>query len=107
MWSLRSQAESVNLSYLPHWAAGLNVQRELDDLIAGKIKPKNVTRQATVLRGCICLRTRQRSKMPLFGSRVPESPRANLSENMGHTPWRHAAPKQFLCQIFAPAGCYL
>jgi hypothetical protein len=34
------QAESVDLSYLRHWAAVLNVQRELDDLIAGKIKPK-------------------------------------------------------------------
>jgi hypothetical protein len=34
------QSDSLDAVYLRQWAASLNVQRQLDDLIAGKIKPK-------------------------------------------------------------------
>jgi hypothetical protein len=34
------QGSALNLNYLRHWAALLHVQRELDSLVEGRIKPK-------------------------------------------------------------------
>ncbi len=34
------QADALDVSYLRHWASILGVQQELDDLLAGKLKPK-------------------------------------------------------------------
>ncbi len=34
------QSDALDVSYLQHWATHLGVTRELDDLVAGKIRPK-------------------------------------------------------------------
>ena len=34
-------SDSLDIDYLLHWARELGVQREVDDLIAGKIRPKD------------------------------------------------------------------
>jgi hypothetical protein len=38
VWAV--QSDSLDAIYLRRWATSLNVQRQLDDLIAGKIRPK-------------------------------------------------------------------